>query len=154
MRKSPPLVREFYIIFQESGCWWKYLLKPNFSHVLLLINDGFNWILIDPAINTMSIKILPILPDMGIDMAIKDELILEDCSIVKLITHTYTSIYFAPKVRFLTCTLLIRYLIGVQLPGFTPYGMFKNLLKAIKDPKKRKFGRNEIIDVELIKTSI
>lgn len=154
MSISKPLTRKFYIIFQESTYpWWRWVLEPGYGHVQLIINDGYNWIKMNPGLNTMGIKILPSPPSIDIlDLELNEDIGMDDSTVLEVTTETTEVFVFAPIIRWMTCTLFVRYMIGVNIRGFTPYKLYKKLQKIEKSGKVRIIGKNKILSVKTIQS--
>lgn len=66
MSLSQSEFREFYLMFMTSDYWLFKHLKKGFGHCVLLINDGYNWIWINPLVSRPTVEILNLAPNVKI----------------------------------------------------------------------------------------
>ena len=103
-----------YLIFSNvSGIPWKWIFKKNFQHVsLFLVDEG---IYISPSESGMQIK-------QGISLS---EIIAKN----KVIKINYWRTSKVKLGRAFSCVSLVKYILGAEISGITPYGLYKACMK-------------------------
>lgn len=119
-----PKQKIYYIGFMQSDRWYRKIFRFGFSHVFMLLNDGFNWIEYNPTLHFFSIEILPVSPEKDIWKEYFAK--IPSLSIIKV--EFFEEIQHKNLSWLPTCVSLIKYILGVRLRCITPYGLFKKLL--------------------------
>lgn len=116
---------EYYLVFKPSKMRvFKWILKKNFGHVLVLAKDEFNWLVLDPALDGFYVNILPVSADENLAKLVSEQ---ENVSILKLKTmHIKKKYNF---LWFMMCSGFVQYYLNLRLITFTPYQLYKKLLK-------------------------
>lgn len=119
--------QDYYVIFRNSNHWTGRMLKPGFGHVFLLINDGFNWTIINPTHDLMVFSILPYEPTESVI-----ETMLDD-------THTTIKLKICGNIDANTsfnilnpinCVTAVKYFLGIRRIIYTPFSLYKYLIKV------------------------
>ncbi|MHA1447898.1 MAG: hypothetical protein ACTSP4_00560 [Candidatus Hodarchaeales archaeon] len=120
---------EFYVIFIEGNAWWRYLLKDGFGHIYVMYKDNYNWMMFDPAQDRLNIEILPYSAQKtSIGEIIERTQLLQDSTILKLRTFTEKRLLTCPPIKWVTCTDIAKYIMGIECGGKTPYAFYKKLI--------------------------
>ena len=113
----------WYLIFTEvkRQRWWDRLLKPGFNHVYAMRWDGFNWLIVNPRSDFLSVEVSTIcdhnLRDLAIGEATATVGVL--CEIPK---GRLRSRFFAGPV---TCVEVVKSLLGIRAWFlFTPWQLY------------------------------
>ena len=117
-----------YVVFKNSDNWLvKNMFAANFSHVAMLLYYMDQWIVVDPAFD--SIKCIFGVGDL--------EKYLQTCleakhTIVKVDYQFENEFGLLPWPRMMTCVSMIKTVLGIDTFCITPKGLYKKLLKKYK----------------------
>lgn len=137
-KKKTDYIKTCYLVFSNGTHWTNKFEKNEFGHVYVLENDGYNWYTISGTDTICRFNILPI--DNDVDV-VKRLLSKNNISIleVQYIEHGSDSLL---RIEFQSCVSMAKYYIGLKSWVFTPYQLYKQLLKF--NHKKRRFKSNVI----------
>lgn len=122
------ITRKAWLVFKDGEFRISWMFKKGFSHVFLIINDGFNWIVLSPDTGILTIKILPYPIDKDVIYilsGIKSMTILE----VETEYDDGREKVFARFMPGFTCVSIAKYYLGLRWLTITPYRLYKKLLK-------------------------
>lgn len=117
--------REYWVIFKEGDLLISKLLKKQFGHVVIMMRDHLNWVLVDPKVDRMHWQILPY--EASNVYAPRQE--FREATILHVKTASQTKKWFM-RLFLGNCTNFLQYMMGIKVGGWTPYGFYKKLLWA------------------------
>lgn len=129
---------ELYLVFCHRDHWGNKLLKTGFSHVYILKKDKYNWYMLNPHCRILSFSVLDIDINTDIPKLIsygKNDIIFRKNfkhhqKVIKVNIDMYnSSIPFISILPKLNCVGIAMYAIGINKCIFTPYRLYKFLLK-------------------------
>lgn len=127
-----------YLIFNDGDLTCTRMLKPGFRHILILSNDGYNWIVFNPAHDRMEYEILPVHhSDNILETAFRNDTILS------VSPNPVKQSIFLGRPCLMTCVTAAKYYLGIKCWSFTPYQLYSKLL--FNDSLR------ELLNVKLIK---
>lgn len=115
-----------YLIFHNGELPCTKFLKNGFRHILVLKNDGYNWLLINPTKSGLEIDILPLEADVSIESILKDQ--FKDSSVLSVDTIPKQKSNYLFRPTLLTCVMAIKYYLGIKCWALTPYQLYRTLL--------------------------
>ncbi len=117
---------KFWVVFSgKTDIWWLKLLKKEFRHCFLIMNDGVRWISIDPLSAYTDIQTHSHI-DAKYDLPkwLKGQ---GYRAIFMFANHHHTR---PAPAMFFTCVEAIKRILGIHHRGiFTPYQLYKFLQK-------------------------
>jgi hypothetical protein len=113
-----------YLIFKDANGVYGKVLKKGFGHIVLLTFDGYNWTLIEPTINQLEWSILSV--DNNTNVI---EKYFRDSNVVVMRDDINQKNKWICKPRILTCALFAKYYLGIDSYSFTPYQLYKHIIK-------------------------
>ena len=122
----------YWVIFCKAPSIIKYFLKKDFGHVCVLTHDKYNWYIMDPAKTKWRINILAYTLEQDVPNILKNQ------STAMLRVDLYERDWARQHKYFgiTTCVSNAMYAMGIKLWTFTPYGLYKKLLKLSHLPLK------------------
>jgi hypothetical protein len=141
---SPPS-SEYYVIFTQGVTHWvSCKLKPNFSHVVLITRDEYNWIVLNPTRLYLQVIIPPVLiTDSPLPMFTKpDDTVLHMTFDKRDDTQQYGA------WGLFNCVTWAKYILGLRILCFTPWRLYNRLLN-FKPDDFRKHGIRSIKKVDI-----
>ena len=132
--------KKSWIVFCDSQDIKNRFMKPNFRHVFLLTKDEFNWYMIDPDYRFLNIKILPYRADYNLP----GKFLINNNKVICILHKKYTNKHLLNPIRLFTCVEIIKYVLGIQLFCFTPYGLYRKLMKLNVNSSKTIKHVNEL----------
>jgi len=139
------LTRTSYLVFRSGNhCLSKYL-KEGFGHVGVLQSDNFNWIYIDPQNMYLNCTILDFCKTDNVPKVMKNL----GYTVLKVETKDLTK-YKKERAKFfklgLHCVTVVKYITGIRGIVWTPYQLFRKLMKM----KKKGRYNSDVINVTYI----
>jgi hypothetical protein len=126
--------RTYWLVFRPGGHWYTPLLKRNFGHVLVLTNNGENWLQLDPVANRLEPSVFDLDANVNLPRLLARQ---PNYSIIKLVLNELDTKRSILRPFFLlTCVEIVKYIIGLRSFCFTPYGLYRRLLRAKRLQKK------------------
>lgn len=119
-------LQEHWIIFKSTEAWHKNYCKEGFGHVAVLMRDLKNWYSVDPILSRVKLK------NLGEEKPSFEE----GWTVVYVTSYLRKNPLFSVKCKLFTCVSFIRYLTGLEIKGFTPYSLYKNLEKIAMGKSK------------------
>jgi len=116
------IYNDYYLVFTKTDHWTNRFTKRLFNHILVLAKDDYNWIRFDPCAHNFEWQILGIPSDTN-----PFPLLYKDCKVVFVRTGKLSKLM--GTFGFLTCTSIIKYIVGLPISGLTPYQLYKKLAK-------------------------
>ncbi len=113
-----------YLIFKDGDGIYGKVLKKGYGHLIIVSFDGFNWIVIEPVISQLKVTILPVESDADV---IKDY--FSGMTAVLMKEGISQDKRWICKLRLLTCALFAKYYLGIDSYSFTPYQLYKHIIK-------------------------
>lgn len=119
---------EYWLIFVPSKNKKHYFLHKKINHVIILMRDEGVWVVLDPKSSRGCLAVLEYGPKEDVPSYYKKTF---ECEIVfvKLMNISQPNRY-SPWLRFFSCTLMAQYLMGTKWFIFTPYQLYKKLLRC------------------------
>ena len=134
--------REYWLVFTDGSHWMCKLLKWGYSHCYVITRDEFNWIKIEPEQGLLRTTILPFAIDEDAIGFVRPDL-----STVLKVTMYRTNTYGVHRWWGLTnCQTFVQYILGVKFYTFTPYRLYKRLLRLNRSEK----DQQGIVSTQLI----
>ncbi len=118
---------EFFLVFTEGDYWTSHLLKRGFEHVYVVFCDGFNWIMMSPMSNRLDVRVVSLGADAFYPRLIKKAHPRHTVLGVKVADNSRG--YVFRKFGFISCVSVIKYMLGVRGFAFTPYQLFREIIK-------------------------
>jgi hypothetical protein len=141
---QPIPAAEYYVIFTQGVTHWitRYL-RRNFSHIVLVTRDEYNWIILNPTRLYLQVIIPPV--------QIKD-------SPLPLCTQSGDSILHIKfkkrddtqqfgSLGLLNCVTWSKYMLGLRIKCLTPFRLYQRLLNFNQSERER----HGIISIEQVK---
>jgi len=98
---------------------WSWIFKKNFGHIIAYVQkESGGWLCLNPCSN-----ILQVYHESEI---IASNHMEEGDTIIRLSVLTNSKTKLG---RLFSCVSLIKYILGIDLPGITPYGLYKACVK-------------------------
>jgi hypothetical protein len=120
---------DMWLIFKQGeGYWMQRFLKKGFGHVLLLTKDQYNWIYLDPHKLRLTCGIPPYTVDDNLPKMLKDE----GYTVIQVTFFDRDTHKKLRHSRLNNCVSFVKYAMGIKLWAFTPYGLYKKLLRLNK----------------------
>lgn len=63
---SAATARAWVVFCGEAELWWLKFLRPGFRHCFALLNDGRNWVTLDPLSSHTEVAVQPVPPDFDL----------------------------------------------------------------------------------------
>lgn len=134
------MTRDYFLIFQPTDRWYKFLFNKKHAHVCALIKDEYNWIYVEPTLLRLNVTI----PGYDVEKNLPQDLIdTRDIDILKI---TVSEDHLTPNkmpLCLLTCVTMVKYFMGLKMFVFTPHGLFKKLA-TLSLRKREKCGITSI----------
>ena len=111
-----------YLIFSDGDIWISKFLKKGFGHVRVVVNDGYNWIHINPSRTHLEWEIMNYLPS---DSPFNDH--FHGSTIVKIHTEARKRNWIF-RIGVMSCVLMIKYYLGLHSISLTPYQLYKSII--------------------------
>lgn len=129
---------EVYVVFCHREHWFNKFLKPGFCHIYMLRRDEYNWMVMDPHCRLLTFAIPDI--DINVDLPYLIKTSDRDLLYGGKVKHRQTVIrveleYNPTQKPFLSiwpqlnCVGIAMYGLGISEPYFTPYQLYKFLLR-------------------------
>lgn len=119
-------VNSYWLVFTSGDYWWRHFLKKGFAHCYLLTADDYNWLRINPTIKRLEVAILNY--ERHVDVP---ALLANDNTIIKIeVLPDLMKAYMVPPYCFVSCARTLALIIGLRFCIFTPYGLYKKLLRV------------------------
>lgn len=117
-----------YIVFTQSKHrLWGAILKQNYSHAYVIMQDAYNVIQINPSQSFLITKILPV---QAKNFDIHKHISASE-SAIKIDFYPRTSKKHFGIFGLRTCTSFCKYILGLRvLSAITPWQLYKQLLRA------------------------
>ena len=116
-----------WLIFRETKLPLLRFLRKPFGHVIGITRDDFNWLVVDPMHFRLRSFILDYPAKENLPDIIKRH--EKNVRILKIvIDDTYEPVHIF-RLSLFTCVSVMKYYLGVRLFAFTPYRLYKKLLK-------------------------
>ena len=131
---------DVWLIFKQGeGYWLQKFLKRGFGHVLILQNDGYNWIYLDPH----RLRLVTGIPPYQVSEDLPRMLVHDGFTVLKLTFFDRSTMKKIRHSRLNNCVSFVKYALGIKVRTITPYGLFKKLLR-LSERQKFKNGLKRI----------
>lgn len=121
----PPLYRRALVVFGgRCGVWWLRWLRPGFRHCFAAVDDGAQWLTVDPLLHRLEVRAsgLPSAFDLAAEYRRMDLVVLE-------LAPPEIALRAAP-VGIFTCVETVKRLLGLRtLWVLTPWQLFRFLVR-------------------------
>lgn len=125
----PPLYRGALVVFAgRAGVWWLRWLRPGFRHCFAAVDDGVQWLTVDPLLHRLEIRASG-LPS-GFDLAAEYRRM--ELVVLEIAPHPVT-LRCAPFGIF-SCVETVKRLLGFRARWvFTPWQLYRFLVRRAAD---------------------
>lgn len=133
-----------WLIFRGTKLPLLRYLKYPFGHVLGLTKDEFNWMVVDP----MHFRLYPFIVSSSPKEDLPNQIKRQEDGVIVLkvvIDADYEPVHIF-RLSLFTCVSIMKYFLGLKIFAFTPYRLYKKLLK-MRDSGNY---RSPIVSVEQI----
>lgn len=117
---------EYWLVFKQSqGYWLQKFLHYGFGHVFVVTRDAYNWIVIDPH----KLKLVTVIAPYKVSENFPRMLINDGYKVLKVSTYDRET---GIKLRYFQlnfCVPIVKYVLGIKVKAWTPYGLYKKLLR-------------------------
>ena len=137
-------IKTVWIGFKSASFFIKRFMKKDFSHMYVLTRDEHSWIYVDPCNEALGITILPYERNKNVPFYLKKEY-----------GDRLIKVQFKIKDRnrpnlnpflMINCVNIVKYMMGISVFVFTPYGLYKYFTKM----QKNNCYKNNILKVEIV----
>ncbi len=134
--------KTYYLLSTKSEHdWWSKLLKRDYGHCFICVNDGYNWLVLNPIAPRLDVNILAVEAKKGI----RDIFSHKSYRCLKVTLKDSQRLRF--QFGFFSCVSVIKYFVGLRgCWRFTPWSLHKWLVNL---PIKR-YARHNLINVEIV----
>tara|TARA_R100000781_G_scaffold60632_1_gene38781 strand:+ start:6518 stop:6964 length:447 start_codon:yes stop_codon:yes gene_type:complete len=131
-------VSNAFVVFKNSENWlMQYLLEENFSHVAMILYYLDQWIVVDPAFDSVKTIFGVGELDHYLDLCLE-----QGQTIVKIDYQCENEFSLIPWPRMMTCVSMIKAVLGIGRFCLTPKGLYKQLINHYKGEI---YGRQQLI---------
>ena len=135
MEYNYSVTQDFWIIFKQgNGAWFQRFLRQGFGHCFVLTHDSYNWIVLDPH----RLKLVFTIPPYQLTENVPRMMVYEGFRVVKITTFDRATYKTGGHSPFSNCVSFVKYCLGIKLFCFTPYGLYKSLLRLSSKNQSRK----------------
>ena len=122
---DPPLHARALVVFGgECGVWWLRWLKPGFRHCFAAIDDGNQWLTVDPLLHRLEIRATGLASSFDLAAAYRDIGL-----VVVAVAPSAVQRRTAP-IGLFTCVETVKRLLGFRAPGvLTPWQFHRFLTR-------------------------
>lgn len=132
MRYNYSVNEDYWLVFKQSqGYWLQKFLRVGFGHVFVVTKDEYNWIVIDPH----KLKLVTVIAPFKTSENFPRMLVKDGYKVIKVSTYDRET---SKKLRYLQpnfCVPLVKYILGIKVRAWTPYGLYKKLLSLTEKQK-------------------
>lgn len=119
--------KEMWLLFRDGNHPLKYFLRKKFGHVYILMRDNFGfWLLIDPMDAYMKHVVLNNNKEDNVPQLLNKNGIRVLRVVVRRKEERIQGIRIFALVN---CVTIVKYMLGVKFWVFTPYQLYKRLVK-------------------------
>lgn len=126
-------MKSYWLIFTDGSYLFSKFIKKGFRHILVLAKDEFNWMIINPSTESLSWDILPHEASTSIEEILEKKKgntivkIKNDVIGVRNVSRSrYSNVNFLHPIN---CVGFVKYILGIWPFVFTPYQLYKWLIK-------------------------
>ncbi len=132
-----------WLIFKSGeGYWLGRFFKKGFGHVLYLTKDEYNWMAHDPH----KLRLCSFVPSYKVGEDLPRLLRNDGYTVLKITFFDRSTKTKMRHSRLNNCVSFVKYALGIKVFAFTPYGLFKKLLRL----NERQRFKNGIRNVQII----
>ncbi len=143
------MIKEFYVLFEEGETWWKWLTQTGFGHVSVIALVDSRLIKVYPGNDMLGMKYIGTCGPLAEKRAIVNNKILKlypNATILYVKTDVKPKFMLCPPLKFITCTAIVKYMMGIKCRSISPWGFYKYLT----NPKRVKKNKG-ILEVKIIR---
>ena len=133
---------KYYVAFLKTEKFWKHFTKAGFGHIVLFFKDEYNWMKVESHMSYLDFQVLdyPLSTDIPKIYSEKGNKVLEIDVERKRPHRIIGYFHFIPGV--LTCVNSTIWAMGIKIRAFTPYGLYKKLLRYghMSEQNRKKTG--------------
>lgn len=136
MRYNFSVSENYWLVFKQSqGYWLQKFLRVGFGHVFVVTKDDYNWIVIDPH----KLKLVTVIAPFKASEDFPRILVKDGYKVIKVSTYDRET---SKKLRYWQpnfCVPIVKYILGIKVNAWTPYGLYKKLL-SLNEKQKHATG--------------
>lgn len=124
------MIKEFYVLFEEGETWWRWLTKAEFGHISVIACVDSRLIKVYPGNDMLGMQYVGTCPPLAENRGAYEKRIFKlspDATILYVKTDVNPRFTFCPPLKFITCTTIVKYLMGIKCWSITPWGFYKYL---------------------------
>lgn len=126
--------RTYWLIFKPGKLWYSKFLKRNYGHVMVITNNGNQWIQLDPVSTRLEPYIYYCPVETNLPKIYANQ---EGTSVIKIVLNELDDKRTILRPFFIiTCVEIVKYIIGLRVFCVTPWGLYRKLLRLTKRLKK------------------
>jgi len=119
--------KEIWLLFREGNHPLKYFLRKEYGHVYILMRDNYKfWNVIDPADSYLKFSVLNFNPTDDVPHILNKKGVRILKVTVKRIDKRTQGIRLCALIN---CVSIAKYVLGVKFLAFTPYQLYKKLVR-------------------------
>lgn len=123
LAKEP--LRTYYVCFLNTNHPIRYLLKRNFTHVAVVLEDTRYFILLDPQNNKLRCDIVS-----RVDQPkFADDIKKYAHRVLKVTMYSMNNTRSRKRFGVMSCVSHACYFLGLKIRALTPYALYKKLIK-------------------------
>lgn len=115
-----------YLVFKDGNLKISKWLKKGYQHVLIVAEDGYNWLAIEPTQQKLEWVILPLLAEQD-----PFAIYWPTATVVSIKDSRMSDRTWMCKIGVMSCVLFVKYYLGLftYRPILTPWQLYQFLLK-------------------------
>ena len=121
---------KYWLVFRPGEHWTHHFLHKRFGHVFVLTKDNYNWYKIDPDIKRCRVDILSNRTSECVPKLFSNA----GFRVIQIETVCIGQSFFG-KIMILNCVMMVKYITGIRVFAFSPWGLYLRLLKMYKKQK-------------------
>lgn len=125
--KKQEEIKTCWLVFCAATHWVRGFLHKDIGHVFMVIRDDYNWILVNHQMTDYEGGILPYERKENVP----SKLVKMGYRVLEVKYKRCSSIMRLPVI--LQCVTLVKFYLGIRLWAFTPYRLYKRLMKMGKN---------------------
>lgn len=123
---------DYWLVFKQSeGYWLQKFLKKGFGHVFVITKDDYNWIVIDPH----KLKLMTVIAPYQTSENFPRLLVNDGYKVLKVTTYDRKTSNKLCYWQFNFCVPIVKYILGIKVKSWTPYGLYKKMLRLNEKQK-------------------
>lgn len=126
------VTQDYWLVFKQSnGYWLQKFLRFGFGHVFVITRDEYNWMVIDPH----KLKLVTAIAPYKATENFPRMLVGDGYKVIRISTYDRSTnkklFYWQPNF----CVPMVKYILGIKVGAWTPYGLYKKLLRLNEGQK-------------------